>query len=426
MGAQSVVTGFLRNDGDVLLLHRGEAVGSYPGMWSGVSGHAEGDPDSQIEREIREETGIDPATDCRLITAGEPFTVDDGEDSWRVHPYLFDCERRSVRTNWESKGFEWTSPTAILDRETVPELWRSYDRVRPTVETVESDREHGSAYISYRALAVLRDEAGLLARGREAATSVEAVGEALLAARPAMTVVENRVNRVLFDASDGGAIDPSTVECQAHDAIKSAVEADSVAASNLGAAIDGKRVATLSRSGTVLTAIDEGPPDALLLSESRPGGEGRQVATRVARETDVTLTTDAAFPHQLVEWEADLLVTGADTVYRDGTLCNKVGTRPAALAAADAGIRVVVATGTDKISHERTVDLEERPAGELYSGTEPITVRNPAFDLTPPSAIDAYVTERGSFAPDEIGSLAAEHDRHARWQGGDSTKGTHI
>ncbi|MFC6720856.1 NUDIX domain-containing protein [Halobacteriaceae archaeon SHR40] len=416
MDQRSVVTGFLRNDGDVLLLQRSEDVGSYRGKWAAVSGYAEGDPDSQIEREIREETGLDPESDCQLLTAGDPFEVVD-EDlgrTWRIHPYLFDCTHRAVQTDWESTEFEWVSPTKILDRETVPDLWRSYDRVRPTVVTVASDSTHGSAYISLRALEVLRDEAALLARGRESEyDSVEAVGSELLAARPAMTVVRNRVNRVL---SKGSTVEPAEVESNARDAIKSAIEADRGAATTLGAAITDKRVATLSRSGTVLAAIDEGEPGAVLLAESRPGSEGTEVAEQLSSELDVTLTSDAAFPHTLVEWEADCFVVGADTVFSDGCLINKVGTRPGALSATDADVPVLVGTATDKISHERTIDLEERAASELYDGTAPITVENPTFDLTPPSAIDQFVTERGSFDPGEIESLAAEHEQRAGWQ----------
>ena len=428
MDERSVVTGFLRNAGDVLLFRRSDDVGSYQGKWAAVSGYAEGDPDSQIEQEIREETGLDPESDCQLITAGDPFeVVDENLDRvWRIHPYLFDCDDRSVQTDWESVEFEWVSPTFILNRDTVPDLWTSYDHVRPTVATVETDRIHGSAYISVRALEVLRDEAALLASGRDCEyDSVEAVGRALLDARPAMTVVRNRLNRVLFTASESASddadqndtsIDPADVESRTHEAIEAAIEADHIAATNLGAEIADKRVATLSRSGTVLAAIAEGDPDAVFLPESRPGGEGIQVAERLASEMDVTLTSDGAFPHQFVEWGADCFVVGADTVFSDGTLTNKVGTRAGALSATDADIPVLVGTATDKISHDRRIDLEERAAGELYEGTAPITVVNPTFDLTPPSAIDRFVTERGQFTPEEIEPLAASHARHARWQ----------
>ncbi|MFB6095104.1 MAG: NUDIX domain-containing protein, partial [Halodesulfurarchaeum sp.] len=57
MDATPVVTVFLRNEGAVLLLRRSEEVGSYPGAWGAVAGHAEGDPESQALAEVEEETG---------------------------------------------------------------------------------------------------------------------------------------------------------------------------------------------------------------------------------------------------------------------------------------------------------------------------------------------------------------------------------
>lgn len=420
-----VVTGFLRNKGEVLLLRRSEEVGSYTGKWGAVSGYAEGDPDRQLLNEIAEETGIDPAT-CSLVRSGEPFAVDDEETNQRflIHPYLFDCPARQVEINWESTEYVWTSPTEILQRETVPDLWQSYDQVRPTVETVETDSIHGSAYISLRALEVLRDEAGLIARQANATgNALRRLGTNLLDARPAMTVVRNRINRVmdrsvrpLADSESPATIDPATVEETAHRAIRNAIEMDQGAAETLQKRILDERVATLSRSGTVLQALRAGEPAAVLVSESRPGREGIDVAEQLSNTIDITVTSDAAFPHQLSEWGADMLVIGADTVFADGSVRNKVGTRPAAVTATDADIPVVVATATDKISYQHTTDLEPRPGSELYDGSANLDTVNPTFDITPPDAVSSICTEAGVLDPDELEPSVETHRRHASWQ----------
>ena len=57
---------------------------------------------------------------------------------------------------------------------------------------------------------------------------------------------------------------------------------------------------------------------------------------------------DAAAPAQL-EW-ATMLLLGADTVYRCGTLCNKAGTRDLAEAAADATVPAIVACEVLKLA----------------------------------------------------------------------------
>jgi len=183
-----VITCFLRHEGEVLLLRRSEDVGSYAGQWGAVAGHAEGDPAAAARAEIEEETGLGDA--ATLVRTEEPFPVDDAElgTRWIVHPFLFDCSRRDVRLNWETAEAEWVRPTEILRRDTVPQLWTSYERVAPTVKSVANDQVHGSTYIATRALEVLRDRAGLLDvhDAPDGAAQLRGTARALLAARPAM------------------------------------------------------------------------------------------------------------------------------------------------------------------------------------------------------------------------------------------------
>lgn len=421
MDETAVVTGFLRNDADVLLFERSDDVGSYAGRWGAVAGHAEGDPDSAIRQEIREETGLDPSEHCSLVRQGESFTVTDEElgTRWQVHPYLFDCDRRDIEPNWETASFEWTAPTEILRRPTVPKLWQSYDAVRPGVETIASDSEHGSAYISIRALEVLRDECGLLADRPDAAGYDSAVGVAreLLAARSSMTVVANRIHRVMAEAAGKG---PAAVATAARDVIREALAADSAAASEIHDALEGSVVATLSRSGTVLQALAGGGPARVVVPESRPGREGIDVAEALASETDVVLTSDAGFAQQIAEQDADLLLVGADSLTADAAVVNKVGTRGAAAAAAQECCRVVVLAASDKISPAGAeapgeIDLEPRERAELYDGEADISVANPTFDVTPSAVIDSIVTERGETSPDAVAEVAREHAQRRTW-----------
>src|SRR6056297_1176811 len=242
MDETHVVTCFLRNRGEVLLLRRSEEVGSYPGEWGGVAGHAEGDPDRAARDEIAEETGLLDA--CALARAGVTFTFEDEDldTEWTVHPYLFDCERRDAETDWETSEFEWVHPTEMLRRETVPNLWASYSRVGPTIQQVAEDSDHGSAYLSVRALEILRDRAGSFAERDGAGwTQLVAVAEQLLDARPSMAVVANRVNRAMAAAAsaiaddgdssaDESATNAEAVERAAREGIERAYRADEKAA----------------------------------------------------------------------------------------------------------------------------------------------------------------------------------------------------
>ena len=429
----AVVTCFLRNGAEVLLFRRSEAVGSYPGLWGGVAGHAEGDPDAAARREVREETGIDPEV-LSFVRAGDPFEVRDEEGKWLVHPYLFDCPTRAVEPNWETDRYEWVPPTAILRRETVTDLWESYDRVRPRVETIAGDAEHGAVYLSVRALEVLRDEAALsgVAGAPDGDDSdgsgtdwprLATLARDLATARPAMPVVANRVDRAVHEADRRT---PAALEAAAEGGIERALRADERAAAS-AAERAGGRVATLSRSGTVREALARAEPEAVLVAESRPGREGVGVAETVAESLDapVTLTTDAAFPHQLVEWGADTLLVGADAVLPDGRVVNKAGTRGAALSAALAGVDVVVAASVDKVRRDGDTDLEPRDPREVYGDSEggegksTLDVLNPTFDVTPADAV-TVVGEDGAFDPAEA---AAAHRRRGAWRAGGDADG---
>ena len=405
-----VVTVFLRNAGDVLLLRRSEEVGSYAGRWGGVAGHSEGDSDGAVRQEVREETGIDPTT-LDLARRGDPFIFEDGEFAWRVHPYLFDCPTREVEPNYETAEYEWAPPTEILRRDTVPELWTSYDRVRPTPETVADDTEHGSAYLSLRALECLRDEAALTAERGGDWDDLAGVARGLRSARPSMAVVANRVNRAMHGAGEEGT--SAAVERAADEGHREAREADTEAATPDP---DWVRVLTLSRSGTVRRALADAPAlERLFVAESRPAREGVGVAERFAGRCDVRLHTDAAVAHVLATREVDAVVVGADAVLADGSLVNKTGTRAAALAAARENVPLCAVCAADKVTPAEDPHLESGPRGAVYEGDPDVGVLNPTFDVTPPDLVSAVRTERGVLDTDGVRKVAREHAALADW-----------
>jgi translation initiation factor 2B subunit (eIF-2B alpha/beta/delta family) len=404
-----VVTCFLRHRTAILLGRRSDAVGTYTGRWAGVSGYVEGDPadaERDARREIREETG---RTDATLVRAGDPVTVADDERTWTVHPFLFEIADRTITPNEEIATHEWVSPPAMLERPTVPGLWDAYDAVAPTVETVASDDTHGSAWISVRALEVLRDRAAVA----DSAEAVAAVARELREARPSMAALTTRVDRVMAT----GERTPRAVRRRAGTAAEAALDADAEAAER-AAERCGDAVVTLSRSGTVLAALREAAP-AVLIGESRPAREGPDVAARLADEgLDVTLTTDAALASEIGARAPDAALVGADAVLADGSVVNKVGTRSLALAAAREDVPVYAVAAAAKIRPDETVHGETGDDDALYDGDAPVAVANPIFDRTPADLIDGVVTDRGVLDTSEVGDVAADHEKYANWDGG--------
>jgi len=418
-----VVTVFLRHRGEVLLLRRSEEVGSYPGQWGAVAGHVEeDDPPASALREVEEETGLREA-DVHLRQQGSAFTVEDDDHGthWRVHPFLFDADTRSVQTNWETDEAEWASPTALLRRDTVPDLWTSYRRVAPSILGLTNDTTYGSADLSIRALEVLRDRAGMLAHS-EAATIEDARGRLigiahrLLDARPSMAALVNRLHRAMHASLP--ELPPDAVETNAHEAIQNALAADDAAAETAAAQVSGSHVLTLSRSGTVLSALQGADPSPTVsVAVSAPGEEGVGVAEHLTEAgLDVTLLPDAAVARRLQEGTIDAVLVGADTVQSSGAVVNKAGTYGAALAAHRADVPVYAACAVDKISVDDDTSDEFVPDRAVYDGSSDVAVWAPRFDTTPAALITGgLLTDRGTLTPDELDAITEELTELRAW-----------
>lgn len=156
---------------------------------------------------------------------------------------------------------------------------------------------------------------------------------------------------------------------------------------------------------TILSAAKSGKRLTVVVAESRPGGEGAELAAELA---------DAGVPTQLIVdsavrfimREVDKVLVGSEAIAANGANINKVGTSLIALAAHEARVRVFVVASSLKLSPETLVgELLEIPeadyewAVESPSGQWKLKTRAPLFDVTPPQYIDAIVTERGLIAP---------------------------
>ncbi len=157
----------------------------------------------------------------------------------------------------------------------------------------------------------------------------------------------------------------------------------------------------------IVHAFKQGKKVKVYATETRPKFQGHITARTLLKEgINVTLIPDSAV--RLVMKYVDKVVVGADTIAANGAVINKVGTSQIALAAHEARVRVFVAAETYKFSPATVVGelvtIEERSPLEVvderfFKENKGVTVRNPAFDVTPPEYIDAIITEIGVIPP---------------------------
>lgn len=406
---------FLRHDAEVLLERQRDIPEFLAGTWSGLT---RGIDDTPVKTAKRLAARVGEDTNITLIRDGNPLSVTPNKNrEITLYPFLFDSDTRHTPSTEQAPEQEWVSPTEILRRNAAIGVWEAYTRVKPTPTTIENDSTHGSAYISIRAMEVLRDEAGAAAYGEKEKVDpwedLVQVAEDLLAARPSMTALTNRVNRIMNRAVSEASAE-SVVET-AIEEITSALNADQTAAEEATNILDGRTVLTLSRSGTLYPALVNGP-DQVLIAESRPQREGVDVAEELEEDgVDVSLFTDAAIAHTLRTNSVDAVVVGADTILRDSSVVNKTGTLGAAIAAANFDIPVYVVTAVDKISPEDSVDLETGSSDQVYEGDRAIEVENPTFDETPAEYVSGVVTEQGLLTVDEVIDIGNEHAQLSDW-----------
>ncbi len=243
------------------------------------------------------------------------------------------------------------------------------------VERIAADETHGSSWLAREAVAAVVEAA------KQGEDPLELARE-LVRARPDIGAIAGALGRVLVA---GRTTDQLVEEAEA--LIGSRERAAATIAVLLRQELEEKIVMTHSASATAREALLHGGPGRVVCTVSDPVGEGRAFAAELAEAgltTEVIADDDAEHAVATV----DILLLGADTVFRDGSLLNKVGTHPLAKAASRRGVPVVVASEVLKVA----------PADPHQPDEERV-------DLTPAKWITRYVTEEGVLAPDDIAAL---------------------
>ena len=220
-----------------------------------------------------------------------------------------------------------------------------------------------------------------------------AAGRELAAARPAMGAIMHAVGRVVASAHSASHLPPDELQRlvfeEGNGLIASRDRATASIAVHLAPSLRDALVLTHSASATVREAVLHTPPARLFCTVSAPFEEGRRLAEDLRDEgLEVDLVEDDDVDRALET--ASLVLVGADTVYVDGSIKNKIGTRALAEAAQRLGVRTVVACELLKLGPVPLPTVEDEP--ELR-------------DTTSPELIDEIVTEEGPVMPEDVKSL---------------------
>jgi len=271
------------------------------------------------------------------------------------------------------------------------------ESVEEKVAAVAGDHQSGATHLAERAL---RAFDLLVASGSLDRAAVQELARRLEEAQPAMASVRNVARmaaKFLIETPDKW---PSF-----RDAMQRELdEGRRKAGRNFVKLLERPAtILTLSRSTNVFECLGaahaKGLLQEVLVLESRPLREGVEFAKDLYDAgVNVSVITDGAAGAFVAG--VTLGLSGADTVFLDGSVVNRTGTFPLAALCRAAGKPFYAACETFKIDTTRSAkDWRPPPEQDPREVLEGLPARNPYFDLTPGSLVTGIVTERGVFTP---------------------------
>jgi ribose 1,5-bisphosphate isomerase len=288
--------------------------------------------------------------------------------------------------------------------------------VPETAEKIKSMEIRGAGRIARAAAEALRDFAlSLDAEDLQVFTAeMEKAAAMLIATRPTAVSLPNAVHIVMagLDRAKDTEEARSGLVKRADGFIRSSRHAvENIAQFGARHIRDGDTVLTHCNSevalGCIIEAHRSGKEIEVFATEVRPRNQGH-ITIRTLNDAGIktNFIVDSAVRSFIND--VDLVIVGADAVTVNGAVVNKIGTSQVAHTAKEARVNMIVAAETYKFAPRTVIgefiDIEERSPDEVLpdaiAKTLPhVTVRNPAFDVTPAEYIDLIVTEAGAIPP---------------------------
>jgi methylthioribose-1-phosphate isomerase len=332
----------------------------------------------------------------------------------------------------------------MIDQRALPAHveYRSYDSAAGVAEAIRTMVVRGAPAIGCAAAYGIALAAQQLKGGPqpEFAASLNAAFAQLAASRPTAVNLFWALQRMRRTWEQSQEQEPLAVSRrllqEAHEVLAEDIRINRSMGSH-GAALlrDGARVLTHCNAGALATgghgtalgvirsAVASGKRISVLADETRPFLQGaRLTAWELLQDgIPVTLITDNMAGHLMATGQIDAVVVGTDRVAANGDVANKIGTYMVAVLAHRHAIPFYVACPLSTIDRDTAdgskIPIEERAAQEVlgYGATQwaatGVSVRNPAFDVTPAELVTALITERGIVRAPDRAQIAALFER---------------
>jgi translation initiation factor 2B subunit (eIF-2B alpha/beta/delta family) len=274
----------------------------------------------------------------------------------------------------------------------------------------------GSAYGRAAAEVIALTLAASAATGAELETLLHNTSEWLIETKPSMTSVRT-VSVLAAQTLDHSASREAVIDAMQQFIVDSEASIARVAEHADSYIKPGAKVLFHSYSGSLIEILARAAATTgdltFMLTESRPYRESLRVAEAL-KDTPVALVAYSDASMAAAAADADLVLVGADALFRDGSFANKIGSLPLALSCRHVGTPYYVVTELSKLypGDPDDVAMEQRPATEMAEDWElwragRITVRNQFFERVPADLVTAYLTDAGALTPDALANRSS-------------------
>ena len=325
------------------------------------------------------------------------------------------------------RAIEWSNgKLRLLDQTRLPleQVTLDLGHYREVVEAIREMRVRGAPALGVTAAyAVVLAAQGIRTDSREdfLARLSEAAQE-IIASRPTAVNIAWAVQRMMKLVEAEGAPDQITPALlREAQRIQQEDEEINRKIGSFGTELmpDGGSVLTHCNTGALATAgygtalgviragWETGKRFQVFATETRPFLQGARLTAweLVQLGIPATLVVDSSAGFLMRRGEVGCVIVGADRIAANGDVANKIGTYSLAVLAKENGIPfyvaaptstvdLAIATGDDIPIEERRPEEVTRFSG-LQTAPEGVSVRNPAFDVTPHQYVSAIVTEAG-------------------------------
>jgi ribose 1,5-bisphosphate isomerase len=288
--------------------------------------------------------------------------------------------------------------------------------VTETAEKIKSMEIRGAGRIAREAAEALRHHATEIRAEdlRFFRQEMNAAAQILISTRPTAVSLPNAVHIVMSSLERAMTLEEARngIISRAEQFIQSSRYAlENIAKFGARHIRDGDTLLTHCNSEAALGCIIEahrgGKEIEVFATEVRPRNQGI-VTIRTLNDAGIKTNYIVDSAVRSFIHEVDLVIVGADAVTVNGAVVNKIGTSQVAHTAHEARVNVLVAAETYKFAPRtiigELITIEERGGNEILAdeisrSLPHVTVRNPAFDVTPAEFIDLIVTEAGVIPP---------------------------